>query len=175
MSVKLFTRILLANCLVIICFNLLMLLPELKVYLLNSSRRIVTGICLYAFQFIMTRYLLKQEVSWLIDPFKSKAILRGIIAFTTVILLTIAFVTILDTNSFVANNQDNWVSFFSLFLLNSLPGALMEEWLFRYFPVRFAYTGSFKIPANVIFILMLLLNQTRVILKFLELFTYDNM
>lgn len=134
-----------------------MLLPELKVYLLDSQRRILTGLSLYIFQFMMTRFLLKQETAWLTDPFKSKAILKGIFAFTIVLLLTTAFVTILDSNRFIADNEGQWMSFLSLFLLNSLPGAIMEEWLFRYFPVRFVYSGSFKIPANVTFILMLLL------------------
>ena len=33
----------------------------------------------------------------------------------------------------------------------------MEEWLFRYFPFRFVQSGSWKLPANAIFIIVLLL------------------
>lgn len=152
-----FTHILLANCLVILGFNLLMLLPELKVYLLDSNRRIITGLSLYTFQFIMTKALLKENVFWLTDPFKLKAVWRGIIAFVIVLLLSLGLVTMLDKNSFISIDQGDWINFSGVFLLNSLPGAAMEEWLFRYFPVRFVHSASFWIPANAILIFMLLL------------------
>jgi len=157
MTVRLFLKVMLANCLVIICFNLLMLLPELKMYLLAPSRRILIGLCLYGFQFFMTANLLKTEKSWLTLPFKGKFIIQGIFAFAIVIILSIILVSFLDEDSQFKSDQGQWGSFLMIFVLNSLPGALMEEWLFRYFPVRFVQSESLKLPANVIYISILLL------------------
>ncbi|TDE14675.1 CPBP family glutamic-type intramembrane protease [Dyadobacter psychrotolerans] len=157
MTVKLFLRVLLANCLIIICFNLLTLLPDFKSYALAPGHRILTGLCLYGFQFAMTWYLLKDQRNWLTFPFKAKFLIKGAIAFLIALSLTAVFVSMLDDRMETSDNTDQWLVFFQIFLLNSLPGALMEEWLFRCFPFRLAHTHSLKMPSNIFFLLMLLL------------------
>ena len=157
MTVRLFLRVLLANCLIIILFNLLMLLPEFKQFALAPAHRILTGICLYLFQFVLTWYLLKEQRYWLTEPFKGNIFLKGFTAFAGALLLTALFVHFLDPDRLFSIQDNNWQLYIQVFLLNSLPGALMEEWLFRYFPFRLALSQSLRLPSNVFFLLMLLL------------------
>ncbi len=157
MTASLFSKVFLANCLVIIGFNLLMLSPELKAFLLASDHRIVIGLVVYTFQFVMTGFMLRKHIYLLTDPFKGKFVPIGILIFLFVMALTAIFVNMLDKGASIDYEQDQWTRFGYIFLFNSLPGALMEEWLFRYFPVRLASTGKLKMPANMFFLVILLL------------------
>jgi hypothetical protein len=157
MTTRKFTQILGANCLIIVTFNLLLLLPHLKSYLLSPGRRILVGIVLYSFQFLITRHLLRNQSGWLTQPSLYKSVLKGTAAFVAVMAVSTMLALFLDPASTLSTDTATLYRFLPLFLFNSIPGALMEEWLFRYFPVRFGQTYHFAFPQSYLYLFILIL------------------
>lgn len=138
MSAHQFWRILLINCLLIITFNGLFIWPSLKALATQQPIAFFMGAALYLTQLLTTRWLLANQTSWLIRPLKGKTILQALGAMLIVELLTSAFIIMLTAHWQVLDLTNRWPRFLAVFILNSLPGALCEEWLFRYLPLRFS-------------------------------------
>lgn len=99
------------------------------------------GLMIYSVQAMLIYFLVKKyaDLRWLIQAFKAQDWLRG---------LTIGLLVWGAANLFLAlrlpegfqrlGSTRGFERFLPIFILNSMPGALIEEYLFRYLPVRFA-------------------------------------
>jgi membrane protease YdiL (CAAX protease family) len=106
----------------------------------NKWPLILLGLMVYSVQIGLIYYLIRKyaPTRWLFQPFRGKDWLWGIAIGLLVWL--VANVTqayrLPDGFSKFASLR-SFVRFLPIFLLNSIPGALIEEYLFRFLPVRF--------------------------------------
>lgn len=132
-----FGRILLFNCLLIITFNGLFAWQSFRAIASQPQLAILIGIALYFVQLLITRWVLGNLKGWLVQPFSGKSIRQAIGAMIGVELLTTGLIVTLTAHSKISLLESYWPNFLVIFLLNSLPGALCEEWLFRCLPLWF--------------------------------------
>ncbi|MEZ0607966.1 CPBP family intramembrane glutamic endopeptidase [Fibrella sp. WM1] len=142
MSTYKFGRILLVNSLLVMTLNGLFYWQSVKILLDQRQAAILIGLAFYAIQFVVTYLLLGSQKTWLIQPFQAKSILPALAAMVIVEVITVCLIAGLTTS-----HQTNFVpnqitSYLLVFVLNSLPGALLEEWLFRYLPFRFGQQAT---------------------------------
>ncbi len=134
-----FRRILLINCLLIITFNLLFYGQFFKELLIQHQvDNTSIGLAFYVIQIMTNYWLLGNQKAWLIQPFRGNNILQALGAILAVEVLNIVLISSFTVYSQVFVQTNHLPYFFSIFILKSLPGALLEEWLFRYLPLRFA-------------------------------------
>ncbi|NEU70418.1 CPBP family intramembrane glutamic endopeptidase [Spirosoma agri] len=138
MSAYQFSRILLINCLLIIAVNGLFYWQFVKTLVAQRQIAILFGLAIYFIQIIVTYLLAGDQKIWLTQPFKGKTILQGLGAIIVVEVLTTMLLSTFTTHAHIFSLTDRLPSFFLLFILNSLPGAILEEWIFRYLPLRFS-------------------------------------
>lgn len=141
-----FGRILLINCLISISINGLFYWQTAKSLLAHRYVALLAGLVVYSVQIGVTYYLLDKQRSWLSAPFRGKAIWQGLGAQLIVQLLIITLLVSLSSQAQAVDLTQQFASFLPVFLLNTLPGALLEEWLFRYLPFRFGKqsTGRYR-------------------------------
>jgi membrane protease YdiL (CAAX protease family) len=132
-----FGRILLVNSLLITALNGLFYWQPAKILLDQRQAAILTGLAFYTIQLIAIYLLLEKQKLWLTQPFQGKRVLQALGAMVVVQGLTVCLIAGLTTHTQVASLSNRVISFLPVFVLNSLPGALVEEWLFRYLPFRF--------------------------------------
>lgn len=137
MNIYQFGRILLVNSLLIIAVNGLFYWQVVESLLDQGTTLILIGSALYMIQLITTYLLLGKQKLWLIQPFQGKRVLQALGATGIVQMLTVCLVTGLTNYNQIAFLSNQALFFWPVFVLHSLPGALMEEWLFRYLPFRF--------------------------------------
>lgn len=137
MSNSQFWRIILINCVLVTAVNGLFYWPGVKSRLSQTPLAILIGLTVYAAQLAVTYYGLGNQRHWLTEPFRKKAIRQGLGAIGVVQVIVVALLAGLSVYSPVPDLAARVVSFLPFFLLNALPGALLEEWLFRYLPFRF--------------------------------------
>jgi membrane protease YdiL (CAAX protease family) len=142
MSTYQFGRVLLVNSLLIITLNGLFYWQPVKTLLDQRQAAILIGLGFYAIQFAVTYLLLGSQKTWLIQPFQAKNILSALAAMVIVEGATICLIVGLTTDHQTASVSNQITSFLLVFVLNSLPGALLEEWLFRYLPFRFGQQAT---------------------------------
>jgi membrane protease YdiL (CAAX protease family) len=141
-----FGRILLVNCLISIGINGLFYWQTSKSILSQRPVALLAGLVVYCAQVGITYYILDKQRSWLSAPFRGKAIWHGLGALLALQLLIILLLTSLSSQAQAVDFTQQLASFLPVFLLNTLPGALIEEWLFRYLPFRFGNqsTGRYR-------------------------------
>jgi len=142
MSTYQFGRVLLVNSLLIITLNGLFYWQPVKTLLDQRQAAILIGLGFYTIQFAVTYLLLGSQKTWLIQPFQAKHILPALAAMVIVEGATICLIVGLTTDHQTASVSNQITSFLLVFVLNSLPGALLEEWLFRYLPFRFGQQAT---------------------------------
>jgi len=135
--------ILLANGLFALLANLLFYFKIIDPgqFSTNKWPLIGLGLMVYSAQVLLIYYLVKKYAGlrWLRQPFNASSWLRG---------LGIGVLVWLGANAFLVwrlpeglgqiGSARGFDRFLSIFLFNSLPGALIEEYLFRHLPVRFS-------------------------------------
>lgn len=135
--------ILLANGLFALLTNLLFYFKIIESSQFSANRwpLLGLGLLVYSAQAMLIYYLVKRyaDLRWLLQPFKARSWLRGVAVGLLVWLAANTFLALRLPEGFerigAARGFDR---FLPVFLFNSLPGALVEEYLFRYLPVRFA-------------------------------------
>ena len=137
MNIYQFGRILLVNSLLVVTLNGLLYWQPVKTLLDQRQTAVVLGLFFYAVQFMTIYFLLEKQKWWLTQPLQVKRVLQALGAMVVVQALTICLITSLTINTQAVSLSDQFTSFWPVFVLNSLPGALLEEWLFRYLPLRF--------------------------------------
>ena len=98
------------------------------------------GLMVYSVQVLLIYFLVKKYagIRWISQPFRSKGWLWGTVVALVVWLAANTFLALMQPGSALRlSSLQSFVRFLPVFLLNSLPGALIEEYLFRYLPVRF--------------------------------------
>jgi len=135
--------ILLANGLFALLANLLFYFKIIDPgqFSVNKWPLIGLGLLVYSAQTMLVYYLVKKYAGlrWLRQPFNAPSWLRGLGIGVLVWLVANAFlVWRLPEGLGQIGSARDFDRFLSVFLFNSLPGALIEEYLFRYLPVRFA-------------------------------------
>jgi hypothetical protein len=138
MSIHQYRRILLVNGLLIVFFNGLFAWPSVKALAAQPQLAVLIGMAFYLVQLLTTRWLLGDQKAWLIQPISGKRIGQALGAMIVVELLATALIVTLTAPAPAATLTNHWPGFLAVFMLNSLPGALSEEWLFRYLPLRFS-------------------------------------
>jgi membrane protease YdiL (CAAX protease family) len=137
MTIYQFGRILIVNSLLIVAVNGLFYWQTVKGLLNQGITVILIGLALYTVQLITTYLLLGKQKMWLVLPFQGKRVLQALGATVIVQILTVCLITGLTNYTQITSLSNQALAFLPVFILNSLPGALMEEWLFRYLPFRF--------------------------------------
>lgn len=135
--------ILLANGLFALLANLLFYFKIIEPGRFSDNKwpLIGLGLMVYSVQAVLIYFLVRKYagLNWLRQPFKAQSWLRGLGIGLLVWVVANAFLALRLPETFqkisVARGFDR---FLPIFLLNSLPGALIEEYLFRYLPVRLA-------------------------------------
>ena len=135
--------ILLANGLFALLANLLFYFKIIERTQFATSKwpLIGLGLMVYSVQAVLIYYLVKKyaDLSWLLQPFKARSWLSGLAVGLLVWLAANAFLALrLPEGTGQIDSPRSFDRFLPIFLFNSLPGALIEEYLFRYFPIRFA-------------------------------------
>ncbi|HEV7349213.1 type II CAAX prenyl endopeptidase Rce1 family protein [Telluribacter sp.] len=145
--------ILLANGLFAALANLLFLINEIQHLWSVLWQSLLLGAIVYLFQISLTWYLVKKYASddWLGRPFAASVWVTALGAGVGTWLLFNGIYALRHSASHPAsllfsNSYESLLRFLSVFLLNSLPGALIEEFLFRYLPVRYAESRSLSKP-----------------------------
>jgi len=151
-----FWRTILLNCLLVTAVNGLFYWPGVKGLLSQTPLAVLLGLTVYAAQLAVTYYSLGNQRRWLTEPFRKKAIQQGLGAVVVVQLIVVALLVGLSVHTPVPDLASRVVSFLPVFLLNALPGALLEEWLFRYLPFRFGRQSP-KRYSPILFCLALLI------------------
>ncbi len=146
MTARIFLRVLLTNCFISMSVNMLFAIPAFKIFILGSDLKIgiTFGLAIYGIQFLVTGYLLRDNVKWLAEPFRLAMLLRGFFAFLVVMALSTLLAKTLDPDHVAADYYPGIGRFLVIFILNSIPGAFMEEWHFRFLPARFAKSNLSK-------------------------------
>ncbi|WP_165933450.1 CPBP family glutamic-type intramembrane protease [Arundinibacter roseus] len=136
--------ILLANGAFALLTNLLFFFDGIPLFKNSTSRwaLIFLGLLIYSLQagliFVLVRKFALNH--WLQRPFHAVQWLWALAVGLTLWLLTNAFLFFkLPEATLRLNSGQSFWRFFTTFLLNSIPGALIEEFLFRYLPVRYAH------------------------------------
>ncbi len=135
--------ILLANGLFALLANLLFYFKIIDPLRSSANKwpLIGLGLMVYSIQAVLIYFLVKKYADrrWLRQPFKVQDWLRGPAIGLLVWLVANAFLILRLPGEFQRIVSTNGFGrFLPIFLLNSLPGALIEEYLFRYLPVRLA-------------------------------------
>ncbi|WP_354004311.1 CPBP family intramembrane glutamic endopeptidase [Spirosoma liriopis] len=156
MSLKLFTKILLVNIIIVIIMNICFYFEFFKVLLSNYIISILLGLLFLCLQFAIVLYILKKNKFWLTDPFQKKSILKGI-ALTGIIHIIIYLLSVFFSNGILNKNIHIKSTYFFTFIFNSLPNALSEEWLYRYLPLRYSKQFSKKSKTFLVIVITLLI------------------
>jgi membrane protease YdiL (CAAX protease family) len=135
--------ILLANGLFALLANLLFLIDD--VHAIQSSAGlwppVLLGLGVYTIQIILIYYLVRHFVpaSWRTRLFKVSEWYWALgIGSSIWLLANIALAYRLHPDQLRFNSTRSLTHYLTIFLLNSFPGAMIEEFLFRYLPVLFA-------------------------------------
>jgi len=104
-----------------------------KSALANKATAIVAGLFIYAAEILIVKKLLGSKKMLLWMPFGMNKIRSGILAFLLVVCLCTIFVRQFDPQK-VFSGYDDLFTYLLVFLLNLVPSAMTEEWLFRFFP-----------------------------------------
>ncbi|ADB38855.1 CPBP family intramembrane glutamic endopeptidase [Spirosoma linguale] len=137
-----FGRIFLINSLLILTVNGLFYWQPFKALLAQRPVAISLGLALYVIQTLVTYRLAGRQKGWLIQPFQGRRLLQGFGAILLIEVMTIALISIFTTHSQGNALPSRLPDYLLVFIFNSLPGALLEEWLFRYLPLRFAQQSN---------------------------------
>lgn len=136
-------RVLAANGLFALLTNLFFLFDKIKP--LKSAYSLWTplllGMGIYGVQAGLIWYLVQKYLSssWLSQPFKAKNWYWGIgVGFVVWVIANGVLAYRLPEAYLRPNSTRSFSRFIFIFLFNSLPGAIIEEYLFRFLPVRFA-------------------------------------
>ena len=135
--------ILLANGLFALLANLLFYFKIIEPLRFSANKwpLIGLGLMVYSVQAILIYYLVKKyaDLRWLLQPFQARDWLRGLAVGLLVWLAANAFLALRLPEGFQRiGSPRGFDRFLPVFLPNSLPGALIEEYLFRYLPIRVA-------------------------------------
>lgn len=154
--------ILLANGLFALLANLLFYFKiiERTQFATNKWPLIGLGLLVYSAQAMLIYYLVKKyaDLSWLRQPFKAQSWLRGLGIGLLVWLAANAFLVLRLPEGFQRLGSGRELDrFLPIFLFNSLPGALIEEYLFRYLPIRFAESRRLSRGRTVLLYMAVLL------------------
>ncbi len=154
--------ILLANGLFALLANLLFYFKiiEPSEFSNNKWPLIGLGLLVYSVQALLIYYLVKKyaDLSWLRQPFKAPSWLRGLAVGLLVWLAANAFLALRLPEGFQRIGAvRGFDRFLPVFLFNSLPGALIEEYLFRYLPVRFVENRQLSRGRTLLLFIMVLL------------------
>ncbi|WP_461137071.1 CPBP family intramembrane glutamic endopeptidase [Spirosoma lituiforme] len=137
MSFKQFSKILFINIFIIIIINMFFYFDFVKSLFKDYKISISISLIFLAFQIIINIYLLKDYKLWLTKSLNKKNVFQGVVVIIIVQFFIISQV-LFFSNSLSVRNFDIKLSFFFIFIFNSLPNAIFEEWLFRYLPYRYS-------------------------------------
>ncbi len=159
--------ILLANGLFALLANLLFYFKiiERTQFATNKWPLIVLGLMVYSFQAMLIYYLVKKyaNLRWLLQPFKASGWLLGLGVALLVWGAANVFLGLRLPEGFQRFNSINsFERFVSIYVFNSVPGALIEEYLFRYLPVRFAENNRLKRGRTLLLFMAVLIFFTAV-------------
>lgn len=130
-----------------------------KFALANRTTAVIVGLIVYVVEIlIVKRYLGNcKELLWM--PFKMSKVVAGVLAFLFVFGLTSLCVQQLDQHKVFPGYHDLF-TYLLIFLLNLVPSAMTEEWLFRFFPTVIVsrkntlYSVVFYVGITFLFMLM---------------------
>ncbi len=138
-----FWLVLIANGLFALSINLLIFFGAVS--LPRSSDNLwqprALGLIVYTVQISLIIFLIRRFASarWLSAPFGFKSARMGVMVSITLWLIVSAYLYYRSPDAADRlNSTHSFIRFITIFLLNSIPGALIEEFLFRYLPVRYA-------------------------------------
>lgn len=125
----------------------------------NKWPFILLGMLVYTIQTGLIYYLVRRyaPTRWLFQPFRWRDWLLGLVMALLVWLLANTVQGYRLPESFSKfNSIRSFTRFLPIFLFNSIPGALIEEYLFRFLPVRFAESQGFSRRQTVVLFLLVL-------------------
>lgn len=162
MSLRSLWIILLINGFFALVTNLFFLFDAVAPIKASSSRWpfIGLGLIVYGAQISLIYWLMRRyaPTDWLDRPFRGWAWIWGtLIALLVWLIANAAIAYQLPVWKLRLNSLHSFTRFLSIFLLSSLPGALIEEYLFRYLPVRYAESVGMSRQKTVGLFLMVLL------------------
>jgi hypothetical protein len=153
--------ILIANGLFALVTNLLFLFDAIRP--LKSSQNLwnplLLGMGVYGIQLALIAYLVTRLIarSWLIDALRVKDWYWGLVVGLLIWVVANGVTAYRTPYEYLRLNPMRGFSrFVWIFLFSSLPGALIEEYLFRYLPVRYAeYRGLSRVKTIMLFLAVL--------------------
>jgi hypothetical protein len=153
--------ILFANGLFAMAANMLFLIDDIQPLWAELSKSLLLGLVVYGLQVAFTGYLVVRYASrdWLRRPFApvAWAVALGV-GVGTWLLFNGYYALRHASGLLLPNSPASFFRFLSVFVFNSLPGALIEEYLFRYLPVRYAESrGLHRANAWLLYVGVLLL------------------
>ncbi len=151
-----------ANGLFALLTNLLFLLD--KIPPLKSSYSLWTpislGLGIYTIQIGLIWFLVRKFLSarWLNQAIRAQDWYWGVgIGFLIWMVANGFLMNKLQEGNLRPNSQRSFLSFITIFLFNSFPGALIEEYLFRFLPVKYAeYKGLSRKQTVLLFLTVLI-------------------
>ncbi|MPR33904.1 CPBP family intramembrane glutamic endopeptidase [Salmonirosea aquatica] len=153
--------ILLANGLFALLANLLFffdIIGPVKSFT-NKWPLILLGVMVYSIQIGLIYFLVRKYAPprWLIQPFRGKEWLLGVtIGLLVWLVANIAQAYRLPDGFSKLGSTRSFARFLPVFLLNSIPGAVIEEYLFRFLPVRFAESQGLSRRRTIVLFLAVL-------------------
>lgn len=153
--------ILLANGLFALLANLLFFFDMIGPIRTSPNKWpfILLGLMVYSIQVGLIYFLVRKyaPTRWLFQPFRGKDWILGLVMALLVWLMANAAQGYLLPGGFSKlNSTRSFTRFLPIFLFNSIPGALIEEYLFRFLPVRFAEIQDFSRRQTVMLFLLVL-------------------
>ncbi len=125
----------------------------------NKWPFIVLGLMVYSIQIVLIYVLVRKyaPTRWLFQPFRGKEWLWGVgMALLVWLMANAAKGYLLPGSLPQPNSMRSFTRFLPIFLFNSIPGALIEEYLFRFLPVRYADIRAFSRRQTVVLFLTVL-------------------
>jgi hypothetical protein len=139
--------------------QIIMATSFVKMVLANATPAVAVGLIVYTAEFLIVKIYLGDAKSLLWIPFKLNKVISGMVAFLAVFISASLCVRTFDQHRVYLDSPE-FFKYLLIFLLNLVPSAMTEEWLFRFFPtVLVAHKSKmasilFYVSITVLFMLM---------------------
>jgi membrane protease YdiL (CAAX protease family) len=127
------TRIYLIITIFVYCVQIITAMDFAKIALAGRETAVIAGLLVYTIEILIVRSYLGNYKHLLGIPFRIGKIVPGVFVFLLVFGLTSLCVQQFDQHK-VFSGFDDLLTYVLIFILNLVPGAMTEEWLFRFFP-----------------------------------------
>lgn len=133
MGYKIYLRILIRIIALAYTVQIISNTEWLGLLLTNSGNVIISGLVFCIAEILIIRKFLGNQYKLLWSPFGARRIWHALLAFLLVLVITTLSVEKLDQHKILEGMEDLPV-YLLAFFLNLVPNALIEEWIFRFFP-----------------------------------------